>query len=149
MKLPFLTLLLLITISASSQIATTEFGDVQGSVNGSVYEFLGIPYATQPVGDLRWKAPINPGPWDGVLNTTEFAPVCPQKQFDQGGGEGVIVGDESCLFLNIWTPELNASNLSVMVFIHGGGNQQGSASQVNGGALMFEGKNLAERPALS
>jgi para-nitrobenzyl esterase len=145
MKWLAFALLLLLTISASSQIATTEFGDVQGNMNGSVYEFLGIPYATPPVGDLRWKAPINPGPWDGVLNTTEFAPVCPQKQFDQGGGEGVVVGDESCLFLNIWTPELNTSNLPVMVFIHGGGNQQGGASEINGGALMYEGKNLAER----
>jgi para-nitrobenzyl esterase len=145
MKHLALSLLLLLTISASSQIATTEFGDVQGSLNGNVYEFLGIPYATQPVGDLRWKAPINPGPWDGVLNTTEFAPVCPQKQFDQGGGEGVIVGDESCLFLNIWTPELNTGNLPVMVFIHGGGNQQGGTGEINGGALMYEGKNLAER----
>lgn len=114
-------------------------------MNGSVYEFLGIPFATPPVGDLRWKAPQEPVEWSEILNTTEFAPVCPQKKYEQGDTTAVLEGDEDCLYLNVWTPQLDAANLPVMVFIHGGGNQQGGASQEAGGTVMYHGKNLAER----
>lgn len=127
-----------------SQIVTTQFGQIKGSINGSVYQFLGIPYAKPPVDALRWKAPQNPDRWTDVINATSFAPVCPQKNFDQGGVNVTIVGNEDCLYLNVWSPNIEAS-LPVMVYIHGGGNQQGSASEENGGTTMFFGKNLSER----
>ncbi len=38
-----------------------------------------------------------------------------------------------------------SGNLPVMVFIHGGGNQQGGASQEASGTIMYDGKNMAER----
>jgi len=141
-------LLLLIStfaLGVHAQTVNTQFGQIQGSSNGSVYQFLGIPFAKPPVGNLRWKAPENPDNWAGVLNTTAFSPVCPQKKFDQGGVNDTIVGDEDCLYLNVWTPQLGAGNLPVLVFIHGGGNQQGSASEVNGGAQMFFGENMSVR----
>ena len=128
-----------------AQTVTTEFGQIQGSMNGSVYQFLGIPFAKPPVDSLRWRAPQNPDAWPGILNTTSFPPVCPQKSFDQGGTNDTIIGNEDCLYLNVWTPQISAQNLPVLVFIHGGGNQQGSTSEVNGGAQMYFGKNLAER----
>src|SRR3989338_5553659 len=128
-----------------AQTVTTEFGQIQGSMNGSVYQFLGIPFAKPPVDSLSWRAPQNPDAWPGILNTTIFPPVCPQKSFDQGGTNDTIIGNEDCLYLNVWTPQISAQNLPVLVFIHGGGNQQGSTSEVNGGAQMYFGKNLAER----
>ncbi|MBL0339889.1 MAG: carboxylesterase family protein [Bacteroidetes bacterium] len=129
----------------NAQLVTTQFGQIQGSTNGNVLQFLGIPFAKPPVDTLRWKPPVNPDNWPGVLNTTSFAPVCPQKNFDQGGTNDTIIGNEDCLYLNIWTPQLNTGNLPVLVFIHGGGNQQGSASEENGGTQMFFGKNMADR----
>ena len=128
-----------------AQLVTTQFGQVQGSNNGTVKQFLGIPYAKPPVDDLRWKAPENPDAWAGVLNTTDFSPVCPQKKFEQGGTGDTIIGEEDCLYLNVWTPNIGAGTRPIMVFIHGGGNQQGSASEENGGAQMFFGKNISER----
>lgn len=132
-------------IAIQAQTVNTQFGQIQGSLNGSVYQFLGIPFAKPPVDSLRWKAPVNPDNWVGVLNTTVFAPVCPQKNFDQGGVNDTIIGNEDCLYLNVWSPQLGAGNLPVLVFIHGGGNQQGSASEENGGTQMFFGKNMADR----
>lgn len=132
-------------LGAEAQTITTQFGQIQGAMNGSVYQFLGIPFAKPPVGNLRWKAPENPDSWGSVLTATTFAPVCPQKSFDQGGVNGTIIGNEDCLYLNVWSPQVNTPNLPVLVFIHGGGNQQGSASEVNGGTEMFFGKNMAER----
>ncbi len=128
-----------------SQTVSTQFGSIQGAQNGNVYQFLGIPFAKPPVNDLRWKAPENPINWLNTLATTSFAPVCPQKLFQQGDTTSTIIGNEDCLYLNVWTPQVGAGNRPVLVFIHGGGNQQGSANEVNGGTQMYFGKNMAER----
>ena len=106
---------------------------------------MGIPFAKPPIDSLRWKSPQNPDNWTDTLTATSFAPACPQKNFDQGGINDTIVGNEDCLYLNVWTPQVSTPNLPVMVFIHGGGNQQGSAGEVNGGTQMFFGKNLSHR----
>jgi len=144
-KLP-LTILITFCLfyTAGAQVVNTQFGQVQGSLNGTVNQFLGIPFAKPPVDSLRWKAPLNPDPWTGILVTNNFAPECPQKKFNQGSTADTIIGNEDCLYLNIWSPQLSGS-LPVMVFIHGGGNQQGSAGEVNGGTQMYFGKNMSER----
>lgn len=82
MKIKFtfqILIALLFHIITSAQTVSTQFGQIQGSINGSVYQFLGIPFAKPPVNNLRWKAPQNPNTWSTVLNTTNFSPVCPQK----------------------------------------------------------------------
>jgi len=136
---------LLLFTRINAQIVDTQYGKVQGSINGTVHQFLGIPFAKPPTGSLRWKAPLNPDQWTGTLSTTQFAPVCPQKRFEQGDTTYVLEGNEDCLYLNIWTPQTGAGNRAVMVFIHGGGNQQGGASQISGGTALYSGKNLAQR----
>ena len=80
MKYTFLLFAFFIaSVGASpAQTVNTQFGQVQGTVNGTIYQFLGIPFAKPPVNDLRWKAPENPDPWPCILNTTAFSPVCPQ-----------------------------------------------------------------------
>lgn len=138
-------LFLLLAQCGFAQVVQTQFGPIQGTQNGGVVQFLGVPFAKPPVGDLRWKAPENPEAWNTTLNTTAFAPACPQKLFQQGDTSSTLVGNEDCLYLNIWTPQTGAGNRAVMVFIHGGGNQQGSANEVNGGTQMYFGKNMAER----
>jgi len=140
-----IAILISYAILLNAQVVETQFGKIQGKVNGNVYEFPGIPFAKPPVDMLRWKAPQNPESWPGILQTTEFAPVCPQKCFTQGDTTFTIEGDEDCLCLNIWTPDVGAGDLPVLVFIHGGGNQQGGASQTSGKAQMYSGKNMAER----
>jgi para-nitrobenzyl esterase len=93
--------------------------------------FLGIPYAAQPVGDLRWRAPQAVAKWSGVRSAKAFGPACPQTPsgwLPEMLGRTEMATDEACLFLNVWTPELgHGGRLPVLVWIHGGGNVEGSA----------------------
>ena len=47
-------------------------GQLVGELRGDVRVFRGIPYAAPPIGDLRWKAPQSPFPWDGIREATAF-----------------------------------------------------------------------------
>ncbi len=126
-----------------AQIVDTQFGKIEGSINGGIYKFLGIPFAKAPVDTLRWKAPQTPSTWTDTLNTKIFAPVCPQKEFKQGATAGIIKGEEDCLYLNIWTPDLSG-DLPVLFFIHGGGNQQGGAGE-NDSTNIYDGTNMSKK----
>jgi len=150
MKVIYTLFFCLLFTLANAQTVNTQFGQVQGHANGSVSEFLGIPFAKPPVDSLRWRAPQDPASWSTVLVADSFAPACPQKYFSQlnpvGGTVDSTFGSEDCLYLNIWTPNVSSTaGLPVLVFIHGGGNQQGSASEMDAGTPMYFGKNMASR----
>ena len=101
----------------------TESGLVRGSSEPGVRVFLGIPYASPPVGPLRWRPPQPAARWEGVRTAEEFGATCPQT----GAPEPMT---EDCLTLNIWTPDAvsESPGLPVMVWIHGGGFRAGSGS---------------------
>ncbi len=128
------------------QVETTQ-GVVQGSVQGAAISFLGIPYAAPPVGSLRFEHPVEAPCWNDVRAATAFAPVCPQIDYEQGANTGVYPPNtsEDCLVMNIWRPHATGPARAVMVFIHGGGNQQGSTSGTSLGARLLDGALLASR----
>ena len=104
-------------------------------INGDIAEFLGIPYAAAPVGNLRWMPPQPFGRWQGVLDASAFGSQCTQP-----GG----VGTENCLFLNIYVPiKKNASKKDrrppVMFWIHGGGLTAGAGSDYDPTPLVEQG----------
>ena len=125
-------------------VIQTRFGLIEGNNNGNILEFLGIPFAKPPIDSLRWKPPRDPDSWKDTLLTQSFKPGCIQKDFQQGSTSYTIKGSEDCLYLNTWTPDTSAS-LPVMVFIHGGANQQGAAGDTTAGTQIYNGKNLSER----
>ncbi len=130
------------TSGAAGEIATTS-GLVQGKVAGRTWTWQGIPFAAAPVGPLRFAPPVDTACWQGVKQTTSFGPACLQKT-----ASGETIGSEDCLSLNVWAPDTAnaASALPVLVFIHGGGHQQGSASQqLPDGSYMYDGQHFAER----
>lgn len=106
--------------------------------------YRGIPYAAPPVHALRWRPPQPVVPWTGVKAADHFAPACMQGPTDTEGNawrEGLVPVSEDCLYLNIWTPAASAdAHLPVMVFIHGGGNVRGAASE-----NQYDGAWLAEK----
>ncbi len=88
---------------------------------GSVASFKGIPYGAAPVGDKRF-APPQPAPaWDDTLHANKFGSDCPQV----AGLFGFASTTEDCLFLNVYTPDVEGEH-PVMVWIHGGAFIYGS-----------------------
>ncbi|XP_077288427.1 venom carboxylesterase-6-like [Arctopsyche grandis] len=95
-------------------------GHWKKSLNGRKYAaFEGIPFAKPPVGDRRFKEPKPAKPWQGVLQAKNLSRVCIQWYHIPGDDYNSIVGDEDCLYLNVYSPNLSAK-LPVIVYIHGG-----------------------------
>ena len=83
-----------------SRTVTTEYGLVRGIVKDGCEEYLGIPFALPPVGELAFKHPLPPENWEGILDATK-APVSPV----QGKGRTSISAEsKDCLYLNIFVP---------------------------------------------
>ncbi|KAM3956436.1 uncharacterized protein ACR2FA_009599 [Aphomia sociella] len=97
---------------------------VNNEYGGKFYSFKGIPYAQPPVGELRFKAPRPPKPWSGVRNAKKHGSISYQVNF---AIDHDPVGSEDCLYLNVYSPEINSRKpLPVMFYIHGGGFLSGS-----------------------
>jgi para-nitrobenzyl esterase len=103
----------------------------------------GVPYAKPPVDDLvnqiylRWKAPQDLAPWQGVREATRPALKCTQLQTtDDWLRTGIIDPDsgEDCLYVTIYRPN-NSKKLPVYVWIHGGSNNFGSAREYGAAEL--------------
>ncbi|WP_298126734.1 carboxylesterase family protein [Brevundimonas sp.] len=120
--------------------AVTVQGQVRGVVDDGVAAFKGLPYAAPPVGDLRWAPPRLPAGWTGVRDAAGYGPLCIQPPANGDPGVGPLPMSEDCLTLNVWTPAARAAPLPVMVWIHGGGYNNGS-----GTAALYDGSALARR----
>ena len=122
---------------------STNSGPIIGfEGNEDVHTWLGIPFSEPPIDDLRWKAPRKKLAWDNVLETIDFSEPCIQFQSSITGDglakPGQIIGNEDCLYLNIYVPPFGINSipkeenqLPVMVWIHGGGNTSGMTSEYN------------------
>jgi para-nitrobenzyl esterase len=125
---------------AANPFAFTFSGPVHGTVTAAgVREFLGIPYAAAPVGNLRWRPPVLHVPWFQTLDATHFADHCPQT----ASPFGIASSTEDCLFLNVFTPEANGGGIGelrpVMVWIHGGALVDGESNDYDPTAFVKDG----------
>lgn len=112
-----------------SIIVETECGKLEGVFDKNIYAFKGVPYAAPPVGALRWLPPRPAAPWLGVRSAKAYGKIAPQD-----ARVLPILPSESepqsedCLFLNVYSPELDNARRPVMVWIHGGAFSIGSGS---------------------
>ena len=86
-----------------------EEGMIEGNLikDKGVVEFLRIPYALPPVGELRWKAPLPMAHWQGTRKSDrrEIAGIQTKGWFGGNMDFSMLERSEDCLYLNIWKPE--------------------------------------------
>ena len=110
-------------------VVRTAGGQVRGRTEDDVAIFRGIPFARPPVGGLRFAAPRPAEPWDGVREAVAFGPPPPQSGSAlplPPSGSGADPDD--WLTVNVFSPDLGAAGLPVMVWIYGGAYRSGAAS---------------------
>lgn len=111
-------------VAAGTVVVKTSTGQLRGQLtsNGSVVQFLGVPFAQAPTGALRLRAPVPVSPWPGVRDALAPAPACPQLKVI-GNVSTVRRWSEDCLFLDVYVPyPLPAPTAlrPMATFIHGG-----------------------------
>ena len=101
-------------------------GTFVGKKTDGIIAFRGIPYVgKQPVGELRWKAPVDVTPSDSVFEAYYNAKAAPQPEVELSS---LYYQGEDCLYLNVWKaaqPEVKDDETAteskpVIVWIHGG-----------------------------
>lgn len=148
---PFQILLILVFIlnfnysyaADGSIVVKIDKGEIKGYIKNEVLYFKGIPYAKPPVGELRWRAPIEAEPWSNIKDATQFGAVCIQPKINKKFTPWLENQSEDCLSINIWSPnnieENKVKPLPVMVWIHGGAFKIGSGS-----LPVYDGTSFAE-----
>jgi para-nitrobenzyl esterase len=129
-------------------------GAVRGMLHDNISVFEGVPFASPPVGPLRWREPQPVAPWKGIRDATKPSHPCiqPLEGVDSfiaplAATYGVtylpqqLDPSEDCIYLNVWSAQLQpGARLPVMVWIHGGSNRVGSGAEYG-----YDGSSLASR----
>jgi para-nitrobenzyl esterase len=124
---------------AAALVVRTDKGLVRGVENSGAREFLGLPYASPPLGRLRWRPPQPAARWRGIRDAGKPGNVCAQNG-SIATGVPVTSTAEDCLYLNVYTPAAPGFRpRPVMVWIHGGGFTGGAGSIFDGAPLAVTG----------
>jgi para-nitrobenzyl esterase len=121
-----------------------DAGELVGRQIGTIASFKGVPYAVPPIGERRWRPPAAPPPWTSARDAGDFGASCIQAEMSRRvpPTSAAARASEDCLTLNVWAPAAHAARLlPVLVWIHGGGNTQGSSavSYYDGSAFARDG----------
>ncbi|XP_016844069.1 neuroligin-4, Y-linked isoform X2 [Nasonia vitripennis] len=144
----------------SSRIVRTQYGELSGVIVSlgrnleNVEVFRGVPYASPPIGTLRFMPPVSSARWHGVRVADKFGPVCPQKlpSLTEKMPKGRLDylrrlmpylknQSEDCLYLNIYAPVQAGARSSggksypVVVFLHGESYEWNSGNPYDGSVL--------------
>uniref|UniRef100_A0A8C7V300 Neuroligin 2b n=1 Tax=Oncorhynchus mykiss TaxID=8022 RepID=A0A8C7V300_ONCMY len=148
-------------LSGKHPMVTTGYGKLRGvrkelnnEILGPVEQYLGVPYATPPIGERRFQPPEAPGSWQEIRNATQFAPVCPQNVHGvlpeimlpvwftdnlDAAASYVQNQSEDCLYLNVYVPTeddiRDRRKKPVMLFIHGGSYMEGAGNMFDASVL--------------
>ncbi|KAH0554197.1 neuroligin-1 [Cotesia glomerata] len=146
----------------SSRQVRTRYGTLRGIVARSmsvegVEAYLGVPYATPPLGALRYMPPVTPTQWRGTKLADTLPPACPQKipglepnlpRRRRAYIDNIIPlltnQSEDCLYLNLYVPRPQHGSstelLPTLLLIHGDSYSWGAGNPLDGTALAAHGR---------
>jgi para-nitrobenzyl esterase len=138
----------------SCPVVHLSSGALIGKQQDNIAVFQGVPFASPPTGSLRWREPQPVAPWKGIRDATRPSHPCSQSAagvdsfiaplaaaYGVTYVPQVLDPSEDCLYLNVWSAQLQAgAHLPVMVWIHGGSNRVGSGAETG-----YDGSVLASR----
>ena len=126
---------------SNAQVKTPN-GNIEGIIEASgICSFKGVPYAQPPVGDLRWKEPMQVNKWKGIRKADHFGPQAMQNTVYSDMIFRSKGKNEDCLYLNIWTPaKTDADKLPVLVYFYGGGFTAGDGSEPR-----YDGESMSKK----
>lgn len=128
------------SVAALDTIVNLGYAQYQGKeIRPGILRWAGMRYArsTSRIYGLRFTAPQEPLQEHGVVDATQFGPLCigtgTQLDTEFGGDHS-----EDCLFINVFAPAKATSNskLPVYVFIQGGGFNTNGNADYNGADLI-------------
>ncbi len=130
MRLTTALFLLLSPIAFAERVTLeTPQGPVIGDMDAAnISVFKGIPYATPPTGNRRWRHAETVADWTSARLATRYGPHCVQNSSAGFYSSPISLMSEDCLYLNVWTPGKTGDARPVMVWIHGGSLRTGSGS---------------------
>lgn len=133
--------------SSTRPVITLNCGQARGLLtkDEKVEVYAGLPYAKAPLGDLRWKEPQDVEPWEGIKDASYFGnkSMQPKENPLMSGVADIYASkawypnikeekqqniSEDSLYLNIWKPHTDETNLPILIFIHGGSLTSGSSA---------------------
>lgn len=115
------------TMQNKDILVNVKAGKLAGEQKDGHVQFLGVPYAKPPVGELRFKKPQPLEAWTGVKQAKAYGNYCIQPGKPESVAEHAA-GSEDCLTLNIYTPACDNKHRPVAVWIHGGAYLTGNNS---------------------
>ncbi|KAG5676605.1 hypothetical protein PVAND_006427 [Polypedilum vanderplanki] len=152
------------TLKYNPNVVKTKYGPLRGIIlrqNPTVEGYLGVPYATPPLGSLRYMPPVTPSTWKNTRLADHFSPVCPQTVpvTSDTGMEALLEMprgrlaqlrrmkpllsnySEDCLYLNMYVPREDETGASIdkpmatLVYIHGESYEWNSGNLYDGTVL--------------
>lgn len=117
----------------STRVVRTRYGTLRGIVarTSTVEVYCGVPYATPPLGSLRYMPPVTPTPWRGTKLADTMPPACPQKPpkpdpqlprsrrlYLEKLAPILANQSEDCLYLNLYVPRPPHGKSSLFFYIH-------------------------------
>uniref|UniRef100_A0A170XJX6 Venom carboxylesterase-6-like protein n=1 Tax=Triatoma infestans TaxID=30076 RepID=A0A170XJX6_TRIIF len=131
---------LCVSITVKTKLGEIKGGERKSRDGKTYYAFTRIPYAKPPVGKLRFKNPVHADPWKEVLDATKDLPICTQVLMYEHFSRNQTWGQEDCLYLSVYTPDLNPKEkLAVLVHTHGGGFRCGNAGLRDNADYLMDG----------
>lgn len=136
--------MLTIASLAAARTVSIDSGQLRGVSAEGIESYKNIPYAAAPIGQLRWRPPQPVAAWKDVRPADQWGAECMQQPFIADMAVSSQPMSEDCLTLNVWAPAQQEPRKSpVMVWIHGGGFTNGSASRE-----LYDGTRLARLGAV-